>query len=160
LGAGNDSASAAILGNVSNFSLGLSYRGGDGIDSIVGAMTGDVLSGSNVGINFSGDAGNDVMTFNASLDVDIAGFLPGQSAGALSVVLDGGDGNDVMNTIYHGELDGSLTMLALGRAGNDRLLGDVRLDTGSQVQGLAVVRLLGGDDNDDLTLTVRKQSPA
>src|SRR5262249_25020388 len=121
-------------------------------------MRGDLLSGGKVGFGLYGDAGDDVITLDASADVDIAGFLPGQSNGSLFAEMRGGAGNDVIAANYRGENDGSLTILALGEGGNDQLFGSVNLDAGSSQQGFNLVRFLGGQADDFLWLVVHKQS--
>jgi Ca2+-binding RTX toxin-like protein len=100
----------------------------------------------NVGI--APGAGNDFVQFYAANDIDLAA----NSSFNLNVY--GGQGNDYVTGRYFGELDGSLRMNFDGGDGNDRLITNARLDTGSK--GLFYARSWGRNGDDNVDMHVRK----
>jgi hypothetical protein len=121
-------------------------------------------TGASLAFDVNGSLGND------DLRVDMAtyNFAPDYGA-SLSVKLDGGFGSDYVAASYKGELDGNLSIVAIGGPGaglfagldgNDTVAANVLLTTGphNHSEGLAYVRVQGGYGNDHLTLATRKES--
>jgi hypothetical protein len=115
---------------------------GDGDDVFLSNHTGDQVGTTQVTLNVFGEGGNDTLRTFATADVDI------QQYGRLTVQLDGGSGNDFLDSQYDGELDGLLHFNLRGRDGNDIIRATAVKDAGSTgyIQGFIV----GDGGNDDV----------
>jgi hypothetical protein len=135
----------AIQDTVGLTRLNVTANLGDGDDVFLSNHTGDQVGTTQVTLNVFGEGGNDTLRTFATADVDI------QQYGRLTVELDGGAGNDFLESQYDGELDGSLHFSLRGRDGNDIIRATAVKDPGSTgyIQGFIV----GEAGDDDVTYT-------
>jgi hypothetical protein len=138
---------------------------GSGNDKFQTAMCPQHLkSGASLAFDVNGGVGDDYLR----VDMSTYAFAPDYGA-SLSVKLDGSFGKDDVAASYKGELDGNLSIVAIGGPGtgwlagldgNDTVAANVQLTTGphNHSEGLAYVRVQGGFGNDRLTLATRKDS--
>jgi hypothetical protein len=118
---------------------------GDGNDVFLSNHTGDQLGQTYVNLNVFGGLGDDSLRTLATADVDIQQF------GRLIVQLDGGAGNDFLESRYDGELDGILHFSLRGGADNDTIRASAVKDAGST--GFIQGGILGDAGTDDVTYT-------
>jgi hypothetical protein len=144
----------------------LGARLGDGVDSFLANIRGDINAGVTLGIDVNGGDGGDFITVDATADVDIEtwrsragvefhGFLWARLHGDSSAF---GHGRDTLTMLYEGELDGKLGFEANGGWGDDRLVAEVNLDNGSN--GLLGGVLDGGQGGDELVFHITQDNPA
>jgi hypothetical protein len=111
----------------------------------------DLLVGSSMDVHAHGGDGRDVMAFNASRDTDV------RVGATLKASLFGDAGPDLITGYYWGENDGTVSMLLDGGTGDDVLRGYMREDLGSTGKISGVVR--GGEGKDALSLFMYTQGP-
>jgi len=170
LGAGNDNfqatfngfaaeLTAKVLGGAGNDTISFSHTGVvEGTDnlSIDGGTGNDTISLTNQGTVYGtldatllGSAGNDRITTNVFSNTNNFSAFP-----QIGLLVDGGAGNDVINTTYTGTLDHDalLAISTKGGAGNDQITVN---DLGNAVQSQVILGVDGGAGND--TILVNSQ---
>jgi hypothetical protein len=97
--------------------------------------------------------GNDTLRFHATEDVDIA------SGKILKLNANGGTGEDRISALYHGRLQGTLSVLINGGLGvaRDRVFIDQTFDGGSN--GASSAQALGGAGGDLLGGVIKRLTP-
>jgi hypothetical protein len=140
--------------------MNLDVQLGDGRDLYFADLEGD-LGNKRMIMKVNGGHNGDVITVDATNDVDIADF------GALILDLDGGGepwppsewsvGRDTIQFDYRGELDGLLWFAQRGGGGPDRLHADVHVDCDSD--GVLAGLLNGGQGKDRLYFHITEACP-
>lgn len=99
-------------------------------------------------------SGNLLAELQGNDGVDRVGAtVGGLAAGARAAVeVNGGKGNDIIDNVFSGELDGALALKGSGQDGEDTVTQNVSLAAGST--GLLATSVRGGKGNDRLTLNV------
>jgi hypothetical protein len=156
-GGKGDTFTANINGNLVNSFLLLQATGGNGGDKLTGTATGTLNGASFLGFLFKGGTGKDQIRIDATNSVNIGPLAQ------LTVSVDGGAGNDVIDVNYEGQLQGAFFLSASGGAGNDRVNVTVTLDglsngllfgPVSPNTGKAAAQVDGGGGNDKLSFEV------
>ena len=156
-GGKGDRFAANVNGNLVNSFLLLQATGGSGGDKLTGTMTGSLNGASFLGFLYKGGTGNDTISIDATNSVAIGPLAQ------LTVSVDGGAGNDVINVNYEGQLQGAFFLGASGSAGKDRVSATVTLDgvsngllfgPTSPNTGKAAAQVDGGGGNDKLSFEV------
>jgi hypothetical protein len=152
-----DTFAANVNGSLINSFLLLQATGGSGGDTLAGTMTGNLAGASFLGFLYKGGLGNDKISINATNGVNI------DPLSQMTVLVDGGAGDDVINVGYEGQMQGALFLAAQGGAGNDKVSAKLVFDglsTGllfgpvSPNSGKAAAQVDGGGGNDRLSLEV------
>jgi hypothetical protein len=94
-------------------------------DRVRYTFTGDVPSGGTRYVSALMGDGLDNFRLEMGADVDL------MAGSYVNVRVNGGNGDDVLTTRYHGEVDGVLSMTLDGGAGWDRVVTDNHADAGS-----------------------------
>jgi hypothetical protein len=157
-GAGKgDTFTANINGNLVNSFLLVQVTGGNGGDKITATATGSLNGASFLGFIFKGGTGKDQISIDATNSVNIGPLAQ------LTVSVDGGAGNDVIDVNYEGQMQGAFFLNAAGGAGNDRVNVTVTLDglsngllfgPVSPHTGKAAAQVDGGGGRDTLSFEV------
>ena len=156
-GGKGDTFAANVNGSLVNSFLLLQANGGNGGDRLSGTMTGSLNGASFLGFIYKGGTGKDTINIDATNSVDIGPLAQ------LTVLADGGAGNDVVNVKYEGQMQGAFFLDAAGSAGNDRVSATVTFDgvsngllfgPTSPNTGKAAAQVDGGGGNDRLSFEV------
>jgi hypothetical protein len=111
---------------------------------------------------YKGGTGQDHISIDATNSVNIGPLAQ------LTVAVDGGAGNDVINVAYEGQLQGAFFLSANGSAGKDRVKATVTLDGVSNGllfgpispnTGKAAAQVDGGGGDDKLSFEVDLSGP-
>jgi hypothetical protein len=152
-----DRFEADVNGNLVNSFLLLQATGGKGGDRLTGTVTGSLNGASFLGLLYKGGTGQDQINIDATNSVNIGPLAQ------LTVEVDGGAGNDVINVGYEGQLQGAFFLSANGSAGKDRVTATVTLDGVSNGllfgpispnSGKAAAQVDGGGGDDKLSFEV------
>src|SRR5262249_10855666 len=165
-GSGKDNITVAYAGLL-NGNLDVKARGGDGDDTVAATIAVGTGSTGSLKADLKGGpveeeegaAGSDNDTVNLTVTGPIA------LGATADLRADGGAGNDTLTASYSGLLNGKLSVKARGGSGDDLVAGTVALATGSTGSVKADVKggpaeeedndtMMGGTDNDTVTLTV------
>ena len=161
-GGKGDRFAANVNGNLVNSFLLLQATGGSGGDKLTGTMTGSLNGASFLGFLYKGGTGKDHISIDATNSVNI------DPLAQLTVALDGGGGNNLVNVNYEGQLQGALFLDAFGGSGNNRVNSRVTLDglsngllfgPTSPNTGKAAAQVRGGGGNDRLSFEVDLSGP-
>ncbi len=123
---------------------------GEGVNQFSAHLKNGLSTGSSLLLEVKGGLSPDLLT------VDAGGSFGIGSRAALTVDLMGGGGADVLAMNYRGQNLGTLAIFAAGGEGADTIGTGVFLETGNT--GNVSAQELGGDANDNLTLSVQKFS--
>jgi hypothetical protein len=152
-----DSFAAHVDGSLVNAFLLLQATGGSGGDTLSGTMTGSLNGASFLGFLYKGGTGKDKITIDATNSVDIGPLAQ------LTVLADGGAGDDVIKVGYEGEMQGAFFLEAQGGAANDQVSAKLVFDgvsngllfgAVSPNTGKAAAQVDGGGGNDKLSFEV------
>lgn len=137
---GNDTVFITQTGNlVRDFTADV--RLGDGADVFSMSLLNDINAFRTMSLRVRGEDGGDRITLAPDADVDI------QVGGRLLANLEGGSGNDRMECLYRGELDGTLDVDLTSNSGEDTLTTQLRLDAGSTGRiDSSLMKAESGDD--------------
>lgn len=117
LGAGEDGLVAQVLNPTSRGSIAIKALGGEGNDELQYFGTGRLGPNSRSDVTLSGGAGNDSLEYRHDGAID----------GAMSQLLEGGEGEDQIQSSVNGSASIGRLMTALrGDAGDDTLISDIR----------------------------------
>jgi hypothetical protein len=153
----NDTFVANVNGSLVNSFLLLQATGGSGGDRLAGTVTGSLNGASFLGFLFKGGTGKDQISIDATNSVNIGPLAQ------LTVLADGGAGDDVIGVRYEGQLQGAFFLSAAGGAGDDRVSATVTLDGVSNGllfgpvspnTGKAAAQVDGGGGKDKLSFEV------
>jgi hypothetical protein len=127
---------------------------GAGHDTAHAMMWGDVSGAADVLFDVKGEGGADALGAWCTYDDKANAYnnikITGDST--LAIKLDGGLGADSIGPLFSGEVDGHLTLIARGGAGDDDIDADVYLQPGST--GSFFGRVSGQADDDTLAFHV------
>jgi hypothetical protein len=152
-----DRFEADVNGSLINSFLLLQATGGNGGDKLTGTATGSLNGASFLGFLYKGGTGKDQISIDATNSVNIGPLAQ------LTVSVNGGAGNDLVNVAYEGQLQGAFFLDAAGGAGNDRVNATVTLDgvsngllfgPTSPNSGKAAAQVEGDGGNDRLSFEV------
>jgi hypothetical protein len=156
-GGKGDMFAANVNGSLVNAFLLLQANGGNGGDRLAGTMTGSLNGASFLGFIYKGGTGKDNISIDATNSVAIGPLAQ------MTVEVDGGAGNDVINVGYEGQMQGALFLDAMGSAGNDRVSATLTFDglsngllfgPVSPNSGKAAAQVNGGGGKDRLSFEV------
>jgi hypothetical protein len=156
-GGKGDTFAANVNGNLVNSFLLLQANGGGGGDKLTGTMTGSLNGASFLGFLYKGGIGKDTINIDATNSVDIGPLAQ------MTVVVDGGSGNDSVNVGYEGQMQGALFLDVGGGAGKDQVKATVTFDglsngllfgPVSPNSGKAAAQVTGDGGNDKLFFEV------
>lgn len=142
-------------------SLTLYASMGSGDDQAFARMWGDITGGADVNFDLHGGAGNDLLsTWNTYDNAEHSyGAIDVTHDSSFTINLVGDAGNDQLNGLYAGELDGDLVIRMDGGKGNDSITmaqsagGGIYLAAGSH--GTVDAIFTGGADNDYMAVTMK-----
>lgn len=149
---GNDS----VIGNFGTIQAATMFQGflGNGDDEGFGGIWGNINAA--ITIDLHGEAGKDSLNTFATFRNGNYNNINIGAGGFLNVDLNGGDGDDELNSVYGGVNRGAIRVRENGAAGDDQVSGTIQLNrpifpipTGSVDAVLS-----GGDGNDTLDLSV------
>jgi hypothetical protein len=148
---GADSVTFVQNGDLST-PLAVDVNLGNGNDTFVATLNGNVVAGGSLILVAHGGNGDDQLSLNAT-NVNVA------SGGNLTVALFGDNGKDDVSLNYSGLLQGSAVLSADGGNGKDNVSGHVSLlsttdpgtGTTTNSTGSLSLNLMGGNGKDNLT---------
>lgn len=136
------------LGRLSNGQVSMQARLGGEADQFSSTWRGDLVGMSRVDFDIDGESGNDQLDFQALAELDGSG-IDILGAASLAMRLRGGLNDDIVSARYSGVVDGGLVIDLYGGWGNDELLTDCTLRTGSD--GWLIAHSFGDDGDDQVT---------
>jgi hypothetical protein len=156
-GNGGDRFDANLNGSLINSFLLLQANGGSRADRITDNVNGSLQGASFLGLLNKGNSGDDLLTVNATNSVNIGPLAQ------LTILQDGGAGNDKVTNSYEGQMQGALFHDAFGSAGKDRVSATLTFDgisngllfgPVSPNSGKAAAQVRGGGGKDRLSFEV------
>jgi hypothetical protein len=140
---GGGTADLDLSKGVTGANLRVGVEGNTGDDSI--SVTLGSLSAAHVGLYLDGGAGSD--------DLSVTGAAANISAdSALRMALYGGRGDDSITGTFDGQILGRFSYDASGGSGDDTIVGNITIDSGST--GKVHAAAGGGGGNNQVTLNV------
>jgi hypothetical protein len=152
---GRDTVRVTQRGNLTR-DFNLDVKLGNDSDNVIVNLQGDILAGKTMNVRVQGGEESDLITVDASLDVDV------QAGASLLVNMNTNDGKtDKMAFAYRGEMDGTLDIDMFGNSGRNTLSAVIGLDAVSSGQvGLGSSRMDAGRGDDTLTFLISDVSGA
>jgi hypothetical protein len=152
-----DQFTANLNGNLVNSFLLLQITGGSGGDRFSTNVNGSLQGASFLGLLEKGGSGADSINVTANNSINIGPLAQ------LTVVADGGAGNDQVKVDYEGQMQGALFFDAFGGAGKDKVAATLTFDGISNGllfgpisanSGKAAAQVRGGGGKDQLSFEV------
>jgi hypothetical protein len=149
---GNDS----VIGNFGTIGAATTFQSflGNGDDEGFAGIWGNI--NATMTVDLHGEAGNDSLNAFATFQNGNYNNINIGAGGFLNVDMNGGDGNDTMNTTYGGVNRGAIRVRENGAAGDDQVTGTIQLNRPifPIPTGFVDVVLSGGTGNDKLNLSI------
>lgn len=138
--------------------LNFTARMGAGNDEASGMLWGDITGGADVLLDLRGGLGNDSLITWNSFDNKAYeyGSLDVVHDASLELRMTGGEGADTINVTYAGEMDGHFTLVVDAGDGSDKANAELYMVDGAS--GQVDAEVLGGNNNDNLTLEINEQA--